>query len=186
MNGRLMFFLIPMLLGRGEVAAAQEQPRKPSFAIVITASLSEIKVGLPVPLRLALTNTSDEPMHYSGGIVNGPVFRKMQLRQIDIQVHGSDGKPVAETEYGKTIHGRSIQPPPVVNDPSAPGRPVPGSGSHAIMSALDPRQTLTEESDLSKEFDLTKPGKYTVQAFQKDGNTGLIVISNKITFTITE
>ena len=47
MNGPLIFFLVPMLLGRGEVAAAQEkQSPRPSFAITITAPRPSSRLGL--------------------------------------------------------------------------------------------------------------------------------------------
>ena len=102
---------------------------------------------------------------------------------MDIQVRDSEGKPVAETEYGKTIHARSIEAPPV--DRNGPGVPTRGPRGGAIAMALRPGETLTEESDLTKEFDLSRPGKYTVQAFDRgrDPDTGKTVMSNEVTIT---
>ena len=122
-----------------------------------------------------------------GGPVHGPVFQNVQLRQMDIQVRDAEGKPVAETEYGKTIHARSLRPPRI-SDSKTPGKLTGGPIGGAIMTALQPGGTVTEESDLCKEFDLSKPGTYTVQALNRsrDPDTGRIVTSNKVTFTITE
>ena len=175
-----------MSLGLTGAGAAQDrQQPKPSLALVITAGISEIKLGSPVQLKLVLTNTSGHDVWLSMSNVNWPVFRNVALRKIDIQVRDGDGKPTAETEYGRTIHRRSVEKPaPSELDPS---RPLRGGGlPHDVFTVLLPERTLTEESDLSKEFDLSKPGKYTVQATAAfaDPDTGLGVHSNTVTFTI--
>jgi hypothetical protein len=188
MNGRLTIFLPLLSLVTAQASAAQERQRpEPALKLVITAPESEIRLGSPVPLKLVLTNISNHDIWFSGFNVSGPVFKQVPLRQIDIQVRDSDGKLVAETEFGKTIHGRSVERPQVEPpDPSKPGKPLPGPPRDVFMIS-QPGETLAEESDLSKEFDLSKPGRYTVHAVARrlDPDAGGLVQSNDVTFTIT-
>lgn len=103
------------------MGAAQEKPaRKPRSTITLSAPQSEIELGSPVPLTLSLTNISDHDLRFGVETIPGPVFKNEKGRQMDIRVRDSNGKPVTETEYGKTIHGRSVAPPPTVG---------PGSGA---------------------------------------------------------
>lgn len=191
MKRSLIMSFLSVLLVLAEVVSAQEPPSSESpYTITITAPQTEFRVGTPVPLKLILTNTSKEPFLYGGGFINGPVYRHVPLRQIDIEVSDGEGKPVAETEYGKTVHGRSFEIPKPRIDPIGPGRPVVDPPEAHAVNALRSGATLAEESDLSKEFDLTKPGAYTVRARahgnRKDRKTGQIIWSNKLTFTITK
>jgi hypothetical protein len=153
---------------------------------VVIAPSPGIAVGSPVPLKLLLTNISDHDIGFSEYNVSGPMLKHVRLRQVDVQIRDGDGKLVAETEYGRAIHGRSVgQPGAVAADTSQPGRA--GAPPRDVLSVLLPGRTLTEESDLSKEFDLSRPGKYTVQATARrtDPDTGLRVQSNTLTLTIT-
>jgi hypothetical protein len=178
-----------MSLGLPGTGAAQDrQPPRHALTLAIAAPIAEVGVGAPVPLKLAVTNVPDHKVHFSDSNVSGLVFKNQRLRQIDIQVRDADGNLVAETEYGKTIQGRSVERPPAKPTSSAlPLRPM-GPGRHDTYSVLAPGKTFTEESDLSKEFDLGKPGTYTVQAMTRSGDPDAAgpVESNGVTFTITK
>jgi hypothetical protein len=119
--------MVPMLLGVLKPVAAQEQQTpKPSIEVTITAPAAEAKLGSPFQLKLQMMNISDHGITYAmSGPIDGPVYKKVLLRYMDIQVRDSGGNLVAETEYGKTIHGRSLGPPtPVVLDPNPPHAPL--------------------------------------------------------------
>jgi hypothetical protein len=92
-----------------------------------------------------------------------------------------EGRPIAETEYGKTIHGRSVRQSQRAEH-DMPG--VPGGGRTGVAGVLVAGETFKETSDLSKEFDLRKPGTYTLRAFRKDGVTSQTIYSNEITFVL--
>jgi hypothetical protein len=191
MNYVVGLALVPVLLVYLEPAAAQDrQVNKPVTAVMIDAPASEARLGMPFQLKLSLTNISDHAIMLGDVTypVDGPVYRKVLLRAMDIQVRDASGHLVAETEYGKTIHGRSLQPPPPpppqpANSPPRPGPVAPkGFGTY-----LAPGKSVSEESDLSKVFDLSRPGTYTVQAIGRghDFTTEKNVASNTVTFTIT-
>jgi hypothetical protein len=187
MNNLLTVLLASTLFGLvAATAGSEQQPSKPSFAISLKMPSSETRVGMPVQLKLSLTNTSNHDIHFYENVVSGPGFRNQRLRQMYIQVRDVNDKPVAESEYGKAIHGRGTPRPQVVEHSSTPGRSQADTVSRGVISGIDPGQISTEETDLTKEFDLSKPGKYTVQALRFDPASGQTVMSNKITFTIIE
>ena len=80
------------------------------------------------------------------------------------------------TEYGLKING--LEPPQ--------GEPGPGgyapSARKTVFGLLGPDKAIVEKMALSKEYDLSKPGKYSIQALRSDGKTD--VKSNTITVTV--
>jgi hypothetical protein len=91
---------------------------------------------------------------------------------MDVQVEDSGGRPGAETLYGGKLHLRRF--------------PAGGGGGHGFGFYWKPGRVITEESDLNKEFDLSKPGTYTVHALRVDPDTKQTVTSNIIKFTVTQ
>jgi len=145
----------------------------PAFSIVITAPATSVRLGSPIPLKLFLTDLSQKSLGVQVRAV-GPEYKGEKFRDMDIRVLDSSGKPVEETDLGRTVHGR--------NPKISWG--VQGTKHGGI--AIGTGQTLTEQADLSKEFDLSKPGTYTAQAERWDGEHGQMIRSNTITITITE
>jgi hypothetical protein len=181
---RTSCLIFSMLIWFTGPALAQDRERaQTQLTITISAPMTTVKAGAAVPLRLTLTNTSDSPLGVQAFGVEAPPYGVVRLRDLDIQIRDSDGKPVAETQFGKLIHGRYVPPREVKPDHSRPLRPGPG-GSRALASVIEPGQTLIEESDLAKEFDLSMPGEYTVQGMRRD-KAGKLVESNVIRLTIT-
>jgi hypothetical protein len=191
MNHVASLSVIPLLLASLDPAAGQDQQaKKPVTAITITAPVAEAKLGEPFQLKLSLTNTSDHAITIVDVThpVDGPVYKKVLLRAMDIQVRDAGGNLVAETEYGKTIHGRSLQSPPPPPPEPANSQPRPGPvAPKGFGTYLAPGKSVSEESDLTREFDLSRPGTYTVQAIGRghDFATEKSVTSNTVTFTIT-
>jgi hypothetical protein len=181
-----MFPVLAALLGFNAISGAQEKPAPPAFSLSLVAAQTAAKAGSPIALAVTLTNVSDHGLRGHFERVGESVMRAHRLedydalmRNVDIKVFDSDGKQVPETEYGAAVHGR----PPI--------NPSPGPSSGRFTSApvpflIGPGKSLHENADLNKEFELTKPGKYTVQAQRYDNESNTLVTSNVITLTITQ
>jgi hypothetical protein len=117
-----------------------------------------------------MKNTSEHDLLLSGAALSNSNFRGLLERLMDIQIRDSDGTPAPETERGKIIHRRA----------------GPLAGGNGFLHDCKPGETFTEQSDLSAEFELTKPGTYTVQASRYDSVSGQVVKSNTLTLTVTE
>lgn len=142
------------------VVQAAPQPKKPTFTIQISMPQTVIESGAPATVNATLTNASDHDIFEAIGIPH---------RAINIKVF-SGNKPVPETPYGLKAHGKD-------------SRPFVGS---VFRAAIKPGSVIKVEADLSKEYNLSKPGKYTVQAERWDDNTHQMVESNTITITVTK
>jgi hypothetical protein len=163
----------------------EPRAKRPAETIAIDVQQGELKIGSPIALRVTMTNVSDHPIYFACELVDGPVFRQVGLRRMDIEIRDANGEAIAETECGMTIHGRSLVQPQVKVDPHTVGKMT--AGRKGVAGVLTPGKALLEESDLSREFVLNKPGSYTIQAIDRRGDTDTeqVVLSNKLTVTLT-
>jgi hypothetical protein len=163
--------LVAALVSLAGLGIAQEVPGpKPCFTIAISAPQTVVKTGSPIMLHLAETNVCDQPLPYGDILVQGGEPGQ-SLRMIDVRVYDSNGKPMPETYHGKTIHARTTL--------------LPALGPGAPPAYIKKGETFSEESDLSREFLLDKPGTYTVQAERLDYRSNVRVKSNTVTLTLT-
>lgn len=146
--------------------AGIEQQIKPAsqlpFTITISTPESVVRVGADVRIKITMTNTSDRDVFYGSG--TEPV--------VDVVVLDGSGKQVAETPEGMKIHD---------TDPNR----QPHSGSF-VRLALKPGKALSGDRIVSNEFDMKKPGNYTILAQRKDTASGTVVQSEAITVTVID
>ena len=117
------------------------QPSEPWFTVTISTPKPVVKVGTDVKLKVVFINNTREDIRYGAGGPgrSGPVF--------DLDLRDSEGKAVPETKRGLTLHGKD---------------PRPWAGS-VYSATAHPGNKIEEQLVLNKEYDLSKPGKYTVQ-----------------------
>jgi len=145
-NNKMTILPFAVVLLWPVMAAAQGSPvSKPRSAVTLEALLSRVKLGDRIPLIATLTNISDSDIELGWrGIYGYP--REIEHKLL-IRVTDSDGKPVSLNEYGSQIYGQSNPVGPLI-----------------CCYQWKPGETFIEESDLNKEFEFSKPGKYTAQA----------------------
>ena len=136
-------------------------PAEPWFSVTISAPKASASVRSDVKMKITFANNTGKDLHYGAGGPgrDGPVF--------DIDIRDGNGKVAPETSYGLKMHGKG-----------------PGSFSGSVFSAtVHPGETTEDEVNLSKEYDLSKPGKYTVQV--KERNPVFQAMkSNTLTITV--
>lgn len=148
--------------GSGQTAAR----RKPSFSIAVHAERMEIRPGLPARLKLTMTNTSDRDLHYSVRVLGAKSlnYKWVTVRQVELALYDSEGNPVPLTNYGKVVRGQCGE-----------------CGGGGTLGILKPGESLDEEADINREFDIEKPGTYTVRATRFDKDNQALVKSDGIT-----
>jgi hypothetical protein len=140
--------------------AAQPQPDKQPFAIVIGAENSVVAPGADVWIKVTLTNSSkrdlDDSGNYSGRTGLDPNF------QFDVR-----------DQKGDLVSKRRYEHPEL--DTGTP-----------INRTLHPGETVTQEQRVSSIYDMTQRGKYSVQVSMPvpKGLGKGIVKSNVVTVTI--
>ena len=138
------------------------------FSILITGPEKPVKAGSEVKIGIVLKNTSDREIAVGRTSVSQAEFHYL------VDVRDGKGHPAPNTEYGRRIMGRE-----------AGERTIIFSSGDALFT-LKPNETLEDEAVVSKLYDLSRPGKYFIQAIRKPlekVSTGQVK-SNTITITI--
>jgi hypothetical protein len=161
----LMVILLPS-------AAAQEAKLEPEFVLIISAPQQTVKLGLPILMKVKMENVSDHEIGY--GTVDFPKSGE-SWRDFDILITDENGKPVPKTERGERLRptkGRTRKGPPsdIVS---------------AFRMTIQPGAVRETPVDLAKDYELSKPGVYKVQAERADWKSGTTVKSNTIRLTLT-
>jgi hypothetical protein len=158
------------LCGCLDLAVAQNsQPQQVPVTLTLSSPQSTMHAGSEVKLDITLTNVSQKDFDEYLISTNRP-------RDIEggykVDVRDSENKPVKETDHGMKVHG---------TDPNE--KPFSGSVFSGHM-VIKPGGTAHRTRILSQEFDLSKPGHYTVQAERRDRLTNILVKSNKLEITL--
>lgn len=151
-----------------------QQPAKPSnhskprFTLTIGTDRETVVAGSKVVVTVRLTNVSDRPLNlpWSGFGGPDPSYR--------VEVRNSQGQLAPYTEdYGKRLRREPPYNQPII------GR--------SVGYTVEKGETATEKIDISKQYDLTTLGKYTIRVFHPDREANVDVhSSNIITLTVTE
>jgi hypothetical protein len=183
--------VISTLLVLVGLADAQGIPAvKPSFSVATSATRAEVKIGTPIVLKLTMTNISDHDLRFSVRVLQCPplISRWVEVRQVQVQLYDSEGNPVPLTLYGGVVQGRSGEyasrrAKVPLHGKGAREQGV-GCGGGGTLGVLKPGESLTEDADLSKEFELRSPGRYTVYAQRWDEDRKAQVKSDRISLTV--
>ena len=137
------------------VAHAGAQAASQSFSISIASPKSTWESGTSIRLDITIENHLNKVLLLSSS-------RPEDRARSEIAVLTSDGHHV------ELLH-----------------KPQPGDGKSGLGIGLEPHESVSESLNLSRVFDLTKPGNYSVQLQKRDPESNLTVESNVITITIT-
>ncbi|HEY4046918.1 MAG TPA: hypothetical protein VGM27_08635 [Acidobacteriaceae bacterium] len=143
-------------------------PTKAAFSLTLSAAQSTVKTGQPQQLEVTLTNKTDhviginEDRAYTGDFYYPLTVRDEQSKDIPL------------TRRGRAIRGR-----PTLDDP-----PV-AVNVDSFLVQLDPGHGLIDTINVTPLYDLTRPGRYSIQASRYDDVSKERVLSNVIDVTIT-
>jgi len=148
------------------------------FSITISAAPDVVRAGSDVRLNIMFTNTSEHEIRLIT-VVGGKEFFNL------VQVLSDRGAAVPTTRHGRDLMGVSSTPEVLPQRRSYFPRDFSG-GLSLIGSPIAPGKTRDDDIVVSALYDLSRPGKYTVQVNRFDETTNAFVKSNKITITVTE
>jgi hypothetical protein len=141
--GKLSPLILAVILGAPAWAA------EPEFSLAVSVAKDGVKAGAEVRLRILLTNLTDHQ------ILIGRLLHPLgQENEYSFDVRDDQGRKVPLTRYGRAVNGT-----PDKGDERQDCGDCSGFGQD-----VEPHEKITDEIVISKIYDLTKPGKYTVQA----------------------
>jgi hypothetical protein len=144
---------------------AQGPNGKQPFTLAIRVDQLTFKIGSQIRLRITLTNTSGQDL---------PIGRAKGDAQAEevgyrIEVLDEEGKNAPETKFQRVIKGE--EDGIFVSSP--------------IAITIQSGKTYEDAMMVNKFYDLSQPGKYTIQVQRRDPQSGILVMSNTITVTVT-
>ena len=163
----------------GTLAATMALSGQSDFSITVSTAANTVKAGSDLKIDMIETNLMDHPIQVG------------LIAKANIAVLDSNGNPVRDV------------PPVLIKHPAENGKPewmetyLPQVGTRLID--LGPGKTIKDQFVVTKLFDLSNPGKYTIQVRSldektaRDGDTrdgvhvvtGTLVKSNTLTVTVT-
>jgi uncharacterized protein (DUF58 family) len=146
-----------------------QQTSASSFSITISADQSTVKVGAPITIRILFKNTSNEEI----ALAKIPGDRKGEKHNL-VDVRDADGKMPPETEYKQALEGKRD---------NVKGHVVLPMASN-FTQFLKPGDVMQDNLDVTDLYDLSKPGRYTIQIERNDDISKTLVKSNVVTVTI--
>jgi hypothetical protein len=166
MRTTLKFFSLAILTLTGH--AALSQSAKPPFSITISSPKDSVPHGGEVTVKITLTNISDHeinleraPREDQGQSHHAVIIRDDHGDLVPQKKPVRVGKDEAEREINALPHGSQI------------------------LFTLKPGESLKDGIVLDGMYDLSQPGKHTIQIERYDYVTKAVVKSNTITFTLT-
>lgn len=161
---RILNPIVVLALLVSTIAAAITQPAAAPFSLTISTKTKSVQAGSEVKVQILLKNISNNEIY----VLREKSPSLPEQAGFTAAVSDAKGMAVAYTNYGdKFYKGEAV---------------TFGSPSYAY---LKPGETLEQEMEVSKLFDLSKPGTYTVQVQRKDDRSAAVAKSNTISITIT-
>ncbi len=167
------FLLIPMFSSWLAVVAQSQQP---PITLDLTIRPEVVMAGTSVKLDAALTNHSNTEMVFDLSFACG-----FDL-SLEIDIRDSKGNQPPQTGLFRRAKGEDIGPDSRTPEGEFHGHTIDclrNSGRHGIM----PHEGFRSIVDLDRMYDLSQPGKYTVQARRVDINNNAVQ-SDPIAFTV--
>lgn len=158
----MRLFQISVLIAIVTVGAfGQSKNPKEPFTIAIKVETSIVKAGSAVVANGRVTNTSNRPIDASGCYC-GPSGLDSYLAW---EVRDVEGHLVAKKIYP---------------------HPELATSSAILDRIIKPGESLSGSQDISRLYDMSRPGKYVIQASRptSDAKDALIIKSNKASVTI--
>lgn len=138
----------------------QSPPANALFSLTIETKKSTVKAGSAVWVEVKMENKSDHDLSVYRAISGdldqcGWVYR--------VHIRDTKGVEPSQTKFAQSVG-------------------VGGSGGYI---PLRPEKTITDRCNVAKLYDLSRPGKYTIQVERLDEQSKAFVESNTITVTVT-
>jgi len=164
----IITFLLTALLAMQGVDQTQQKP--PVISLAISSMQDVIKAHAQVTVETVLTNISDHEISTFQGSGSAQGY--------DVVVRDAQGKPPRSASDYLAEQAKKDR------DAGRPFRAIIRQGSaHTVQ--LKPGQNLKDRIEISAFYDLSQPGKYTIQVSRKDPESKTDVNSNMITVTLT-
>ena len=165
MRGGLILFAT-VFAARGAIAQVVKpaQTAEPTFAVTIRLEPDVVKVNSEIRVKTTLINKSNGKVSFE----RSP--EDMAELEFQVDVRDNQGNPAPLTEYGRQVIKHEG---------------IPLATHFAGFSTLQPGESLKCDVVITRLYDLSQPGKYTLQVQRIEDALKMVAKSNTITVTVT-
>lgn len=169
------FFAVTLMAGAtanvGVEGQQTTQPVTPVFSLAISTAKGVVKTGSPIQIDITVKNVSDHGISLSTFYIRPNVETSDRVTIVD-----ADGSKSLETELARRSLGHSTP-----EDESRSPTVVTGK---LVFLNLKAGQSFTYQLNVNELYDLSVPGKYSIQIERLNDEGNVSVKSNKITVTV--
>jgi hypothetical protein len=167
---RISMGLLLLFMSRAAPCTASAQGTRPSFSVTISVPQDVVAAGSEVKVKITLKNTSNHDI----GIPKSPAddqggsYNKITVRDEEGNLVADNATIAARTDKHKGTQSELMNL----------------TMETIILFTVKPGESLKDGIKLSEIYDLSKPGKYSIELERTD-DTKTVVKSNTITLTVT-
>ncbi len=179
-------FSISISTPQSVVKTGSSHRAKPAFSLTISTSQHVVKAGSEIMVKITMTNISHHDIYGSIAVATNSVLGE-NFYEIEVKNHKGVRAPL--TRYGYLARGKV--PPPDKSPPSLSGNASqPGDARDALFmgsvvsTTIPPEESSGDAIIANKLYDLSQPGKYSIQVTHRDPESKTTVRSNTITVTV--
>ena len=159
--------LLALVAPYSTLSAQSAQSAKPAFSLEISMPNDVVQVGSVTTVNVVLTNTSNHEI---------ATFRLLGWgRGYEVDVRNTQGKRPRDAREVLAEKNKGAK---------GPIRTMIRGGSVRTVR-LQPGQSMRDEINLTQMYDLSEPGKYTIQVQRTDDESKTVAKSNTIIVTVT-
>jgi len=160
------FLIVPALCAQSPPNQAAAAP----FSVSITLAQDVVKAGSEVRLDIVLTNTSNENIVIAG-------WEDQNCEIYEIEVHDSDGKRLPQRN--ECLPSENPNQTTVCVTASSPVVRTCTPQNQVVR----PHGELKEEILVNELYDLSRPGKYTIQAQRENNPKTIVTVPGKFGYS---
>lgn len=145
----------------------RSQSAQPATALVLDAVQDTVKIGLPIVVKLTVTNKSDHDVL---------LFKDTRDLENRVDVRDGKGNLAPETRLGSRQNGHLD--PNLLTPAELIGK--------MICATMKAGESWILNLNVQRLYDLTQPGKYAIQVERDDPDSTKAVKSNPVTITLVK
>jgi hypothetical protein len=168
---RISMGLLLLVMSMAAPCTGSAQGTSPSFSVAISVLQGVVARGSAVKVTIILKNTSNQDIVIPRSNANdqGEFHNKITIRDEEGNLVADKATIAAHIDRKKDTQSEltSLTMETVIN------------------FTLKPGESLKDGIKLSEIYDISKPGKYSIEVERTDDTTNTVVKSNTITLTVT-
>jgi hypothetical protein len=152
---------------RPESKGGRSAASHPSYSITLTNPTNPVKVGVPIEIVVTVTNETNGDLHWNSPLGKDSIYESFKF------LLTKNGREAPTTFFHRKVSGRQRA-----------GDPNEVAGGSSITLSHPPGKMFEIPIDLTRLYEITEPGQYTLKVSRYDEVSKTTFHSNTLTLEI--